>query len=75
MTGHPEYDPETLHNEYIRDVNKGIHPDVPVNYYKDDDSSQPIQVKWRSHAYLLFSNWLNYYVYQVTPYDMIGTPF
>ena len=75
VTGHPEYDPETLHNEYIRDVNKGIHPDVPVNYYKDDDSRQPIQVKWRSHAYLLFSNWLNYYVYQVTPYDMIGTPF
>lgn len=70
VTGHPEYDPETLHNEYIRDVNKGLAPDIPMNYYKDDDSHKAIQVKWRSHAYLLFSNWLNYYVYQQTPYDL-----
>lgn len=70
VTGHPEYDPETLHNEYVRDVNKGLKPDIPMNYYKDNDCSKAIQVKWRSHAYLLFSNWLNYYVYQQTPYDL-----
>lgn len=70
VTGHPEYDPETLHNEYVRDVNKGLDPDIPMNYYKDDDCHKAIQVKWRSHAYLLFSNWLNYYVYQQTPYDL-----
>lgn len=70
VTGHPEYDPETLHNEYIRDLKKGINPDVPANYYLNDDYRNPIQVKWRSHAYLLFSNWLNYYVYQLTPYDL-----
>lgn len=70
VTGHPEYDPETLHNEYIRDLNKGIDPDIPVNYYQDNDPTKQILVKWRSHAYLLFSNWLNYYVYQLTPYDL-----
>lgn len=70
VTGHPEYDPETLHNEYIRDLNSGISPKIPKNYYTNDDVNNSIQVKWRSHAYLLFSNWLNYYVYQVTPYDL-----
>ena len=70
VTGHPEYDPETLHEEYMRDVHKGIHPTIPVHYYKNDNPKEPIQVKWRSHAYLLFSNWLNYYVYQTTPYDL-----
>lgn len=70
VTGHPEYDPDTLHKEYIRDKNKGIYPNIPANYYEDDDDTKTIQVKWRSHAYLLFSNWLNYYVYQITPYDL-----
>lgn len=70
VTGHSEYDPETLYNEYIRDVKAGINPDIPVNYFEDDDPSKKILVKWKSHAYLLFSNWLNYYVYQNTPYDI-----
>ncbi|MFV0396163.1 MAG: homoserine O-succinyltransferase [Coprobacillaceae bacterium] len=70
VTGHPEYDPDTLHKEYIRDLDKQIACDMPVNYYQDNDKDKEILVKWRSHAYLLFSNWLNYYVYQETPYDL-----
>jgi homoserine O-succinyltransferase len=70
VTGHPEYDPDTLHKEYIRDIDAGIASEMPVNYYANDDKDQEILVKWRSHAYLLFSNWLNYYVYQETPYDL-----
>ena len=72
ITGHSEYDPETLQNEYLRDKNLGLQIRVPENYYpNDDDSKEPI-VRWRSHANLLFSNWLNYFVYQTTPYDIMA---
>ncbi|MEG0453505.1 MAG: homoserine O-succinyltransferase [Coprobacillus sp.] len=71
VTGHPEYDPETLDKEYRRDIaNPDIVSEMPKNYYLDDDIDSEIQVKWRSHAYLLFANWLNYYVYQETPYNL-----
>ena len=70
VTGHAEYDPHTLQNEYQRDVQKGLPIDIPKNYYPQDDPNQPPLVLWRSHANLLFANWLNYYVYQVTPYDL-----
>ena len=70
VTGHSEYDPETLKNEYFRDLKQGINPKIPQNYFKDDDPEKEIIVKWHSHAYLLFTNWLNYYVYQNTPYDL-----
>lgn len=70
VTGHPEYDPDTLDKEYRRDLAKGDDCVMPKNYYKDNEMNGEIQVKWRSHAYLLFSNWLNYYVYQNTPYDL-----
>lgn len=69
VMGHSEYDPETLKGEYFRDVNKGLDIAVPKNYFKDDDPNKEIIVKWRSHANLIYSNWLNYYVYQVTPYE------
>jgi homoserine O-succinyltransferase len=68
VTGHSEYDPLTLKSEYDRDVAKGIDISVPRNYFRNDDPEQMPMVKWRSHASLLFSNWLNYCVYQVTPY-------
>ncbi|HHV71668.1 MAG TPA: homoserine O-succinyltransferase [Clostridia bacterium] len=70
VTGHSEYDPFTLQAEYERDVAKGIEIDLPQNYYPNDDPTQEPIVKWRGHANLFFSNWLNYYVYQVTPYDL-----
>ena len=71
ITGHSEYDSDTLEKEYLRDKNLGHPIRVPENYYpNDDDSKQPI-VRWRSHANLLFSNWLNYIVYQTTPYDIM----
>lgn len=70
VTGHSEYDADTLLNEYIRDIGKGINPDVPVNYFPDDNPDKKPVVRWRSHANLLFSNWLNYFVYQITPYDI-----
>lgn len=70
MTGHLEYDPETLAAEYNRDLNKGINPHIPVNYFTDDDPTKPIVSKWRSTAHLFYSNWLNYYVYQATPYRL-----
>ena len=70
VTGHSEYDPETLQNEYLRDKNLGLPIRVPENYYPNDDDTQPPVVRWRSHANLLFSNWLNYFVYQTTPYDI-----
>jgi len=70
ILGHQEYDKETLSNEYIRDVKKGIPIDVPKSYYVDDDPNKEILFRWRSHASLLFSNWLNYYVYQETPFDL-----
>jgi homoserine O-succinyltransferase len=67
-TGHSEYDPLTLKSEYDRDINKGLEISVPRFYFPDDDPKQPPLVRWRSHASLLFTNWLNYYVYQETPY-------
>ncbi|MCV2883177.1 homoserine O-succinyltransferase [Aestuariibacter sp. AA17] len=70
ITGHPEYDPDTLHQEYVRDVKAGISPAIPQHYYVDNDPQKGFNVTWRSHGTLLFTNWLNYYVYQVTPYDL-----
>lgn len=70
VTGHSEYDPLTLQAEYERDVLKGLDIDIPANYYENDDPRKQPVVRWRSHANLLFSNWLNYYVYQETPYDL-----
>ena len=71
VTGHSEYDPETLRTEYLRDKNLGLDIKVPRNYFpNDDDTKEPI-VRWRGHANLLFSNWLNYFVYQTTPYDIM----
>ncbi len=70
ITGHPEYDADTLNKEYVRDVNAGIGPNVPENYFPNDDPTQKPLCRWRSHANLLYSNWLNYYVYQTTPYDL-----
>jgi homoserine O-succinyltransferase len=74
VTGHSEYDPLTLKSEYDRDVNKGLAIHVPQNYYPNNDPSTHPQVRWRGHANLLFANWLNYYVYQVTPYDLNNIP-
>ena len=71
VTGHSEYDPETLNNEYVRDKNLGLEIAVPKNYFPNDDDTQPPIVRWRAHANLLFSNWLNYFVYQTTPYDIM----
>jgi homoserine O-succinyltransferase/O-acetyltransferase len=70
VTGHSEYDPLTLKGEYDRDTAKGLPIQVPKNYYPHDDPSQDPLVRWRGHANLLFANWLNYYVYQETPYDV-----
>jgi len=70
VTGHAEYDPLTLKAEYDRDVQKGLSIDLPRNYFPGDDPEQEPVVKWRGHANLLFYNWLNYYVYQETPYDL-----
>ena len=70
VTGHSEYDALTLKSEYDRDTAKGLEIKVPRNYYPDDDPNSQPTVRWRSHANLLFSNWLNYYVYQETPYDL-----
>jgi homoserine O-succinyltransferase/O-acetyltransferase len=69
VTGHSEYDPLTLKGEYDRDVNKGLPINVPQNYYPKNDPTQTPNVRWRGHANLLYTNWLNYYVYQVTPFD------
>jgi homoserine O-succinyltransferase len=74
ITGHSEYDPLTLKAEYDRDVNKGLPINVPHNYYPNNDPAQMPRVRWRGHASLLFANWLNYYVYQVTPYDPAQIP-
>lgn len=72
VTGHSEYDPDTLEKEYLRDKNKGLPIFVPKNYYPNDDDSLSPVVRWRGHANLLFSNWLNYFVYQTTPYDIMN---
>ena len=71
ITGHSEYDPRTLESEYLRDKNLGLPIAVPENYYPNDDDTQDPIVRWRGHANLLFSNWLNYFVYQTTPYDIM----
>ena len=71
ITGHSEYDADTLQREYLRDKNLGLPIHVPVNYFPNDDDTQEPVVRWRSHANLLFSNWLNYFVYQTTPYDIM----
>ena len=70
ITGHAEYDPSTLRNEYVRDVRAGLNPKIPQNYFPHDDPTLEPVVKWRSVAHLLFANWLNYYVYQETPYEL-----
>lgn len=69
-TGHLEYSKDTLHKEYIRDLEKGIPIDLPNNYYSNNKIGKAINNKWRSHAYLLFMNWINYYIYQRTPYQL-----
>ena len=70
ITGHSEYERDTLKNEYLRDKEKGLDIAVPKNYFPNDDPSKEPIVSWRAHANLLFSNWLNYFVYQTTPYDI-----
>lgn len=70
VTGHSEYDGDTLKNEYLRDKNAGLDISVPENYFPGNDDTKPPIVSWRSHANLLYSNWLNYFVYQTTPYDI-----
>ena len=70
LTGHSEYDVDTLEKEYKRDKALGINPKVPKNYYPGDDDTKPPMLTWRGHATLLFTNWLNYFVYQTTPYDI-----
>lgn len=70
LTGHGEYDADTLANEYWRDKNKGLDIDLPEHYFPNDDPTQPPVVNWRSAGQLIYNNWLNYYVYQTTPYDL-----
>lgn len=69
VLGHPEYDRVTLDKEYKRDVNKGINPEIPVNYYPNNNSEEKPLMLWRAHANTLYTNWVNYYVYQKTPYE------
>lgn len=69
VTGHPEYDATTLADEYRRDVLAGLNPTLPEHYFKNDDPSSEVSMTWRSHASILFANWLNYYVYQTTPFE------
>lgn len=73
VMGHPEYDRVTLHKEYKRDKDKGLAIKLPVNYYPDDDDTKKPMLLWRSHGNILYANWLNYYVYQQTPYEFIYT--
>jgi hypothetical protein len=73
VMGHPEYDRYTLDKEYKRDKEKGLPIEPPVNYYPDDDDTKKPNLQWRSHGNILYSNWLNYYVYQQTPYEFIDT--
>lgn len=75
VMGHPEYDRVTLDGEYKRDKGKGLNIQLPKNYYPQDDAGQKPLLMWRAHANNLYTNWLNYYVYQTTPYDLDGTPF
>ena len=73
VMGHPEYDRVTLHKEYMRDKEKGLPIEKPVNYYPDDDENQKPLLQWRSHGNILYANWVDYYVYQQTPYEFIHT--
>ena len=75
VMGHPEYDRITLDGEYKRDLSKGLPIKMPENYYPENNPENKPLLTWRAHGNNLYTNWLNYYVYQVTPYDMIGTPF
>ena len=75
VMGHPEYDRVTLDQEYKRDVSRDLPIEIPENYYRDDDPENKPLLMWRAHANNLYTNWLNYYVYQTTPYDIDGTPF
>lgn len=70
ITGHSEYAPNTLKDEYFRDKEKGMEIQIPCNYFEDDDPQKKPVVRWRSHGNLLFTNWLNYFVYQKTPYNI-----
>ena len=70
VMGHPEYQKSTLNDEYHRDLAQGLNPNVPQNYYRNDDPKADAIARWHSHGSLLVSNWLNYYVYQLTPYDL-----
>lgn len=70
VTGHSEYDPDTLKDEYIRDLKKGLPIDLPVNYFPDNNPAKPPMARWKSHANLMYYNWLNYYVYQITPFNI-----
>ncbi|MDE7229530.1 MAG: homoserine O-succinyltransferase, partial [Oscillospiraceae bacterium] len=70
ITGHSEYDAETLDTEYRRDLAKGMDPKIPRHYYPDDDPGKPPVLSWRAHSTLLYTNWLNYFVYQTTPFDI-----
>ncbi len=70
VTGHPEYDAGTQAGEYLRDVSAGLSPEMPYNYFPQDNAELSPKATWRSHGHLLFTNWLNYYVYQITPFDL-----
>lgn len=74
VTGHSEYDPDTLKREYDRDIAKGMEMEIPINYYPEDDPTKNPVVIWRAHSNMLFANWLNYYVYQETPFDISHMP-
>ena len=74
VMGHPEYDRVTLDGEYKRDLGKGLPIEMPENYYRDNNPENGPLLLWRAHANNLYTNWLNYYVYQSTPYDLYGTP-
>ena len=75
VMGHPEYDRVTLDAEYKRDISKGLEIEIPKHYYENNDPNKKPLLTWRATANNLYTNWLNYYVYQVTPYDLEGTPF
>ena len=75
IMGHPEYDRVTLDQEYKRDLGKGLDIQMPYNYYQDDNPDIRPLLTWRAHANAIYSNWVNYYVYQVTPFDLYGTPY
>ena len=70
VLGHGEYDSDTLKKEYERDLAKGLNPEIPLHYFRNDDPSDDILVTWKAHAHLFYTNWVNYYVYQTTPYSL-----